>query len=519
MTTEVFEFADYEKFATNPQSEKGLRNIGKTKVVSVFSKPSLIELAPSSNSSIDVSTSTASSLLQFFMPSAGYMLTWEGYVPKLVFTVENPSALPIIVNPMFAIQRTNQFVNNNSFSGRFNDVAAYTRDCIMDTPLDQIQTKLAGAGIPCTGVMNRPYLDTRAETSVDLLPDGTVGTDANSPSNPGYIAGLVDGVAQSRTFSIPLDYIADGLLADKDAIPLPLSYMNYRIEFTFKPTVQWVQQIEVAGTPPVAVAVKLSGAYLRFWRTTLPSDLDRKVAGLIERGILNIHTICACTTAVGITFAENSQTQYQVNGLPLSVRFVNQHIESNAAINDPRVGHCGLTSVDFGIKAYQHIIDGSVIEAYPVRVQKSLEAFDTSTDNSYLLKKVFREYTKISNTSVSPSIYSGFGGRGLTARGYYPTNNLSADDSEPGRLQFDRMFRMSLNLQSANEDIYSGTKINSSFTTLLSFGSNDDRSLYYTATDNVDDETTVAITTANMVHVFYSNAEVTIGLSRAEIIV
>jgi hypothetical protein len=230
-----------------------------------------------------------------------------------------------------------------------------------------------------------------------------------------------------------------------------------------------------------------------------------------------MHTIIAASTSVPITFSTNGQSQYQVSGCPSSVRFVNQHIESNDALNSATTAYAGLTSIDFGIKSFQHIADGNVLQDYPIKVQGSCDSYDMASDCAYLKKRALKEYTKLNNTCVTPSIYSGFGSQGVSAPAIYPTCNLSGANVSQARQQFNRWFRLSANLGSANEDVYSGQKIATSFVTSLFFGPDALRSQIFTTTSTATQNAGTPITSANLVHLFYANAEVTLGLTSAQL--
>jgi len=523
MSTEVFNFENFQKFSPAPQFEKGLRNVAKSRIVSVFSKPVYTLGTAANNSDFGLSNQGSSPLLQFIVGSSGYMLLWDGYVPKLVFTLTNTTGRDVVVNPMTMFEKAAVFVNNQPMSSHFTNPWAYARDRIMDTPIDKLYRSASETGIPCSGFGNRPFLPCTSKRTLDLLATDAqvslpgIASDAgDSPLNPGLLR-----AGASKTYALPLDDICDWL-ADKDSLPLPLKYCTLRLEFIIRPTKYWSWSLQAANVAAVAPTLTFSSAALRYYRTELPTDLDMTIRGLMERGLLNLHGFACATQALPILFVANGNTVVQCTGLPRSVRFVNQHIEAQQIQSILGCAYPGLVSLDFGISEYQHIADSNVVEDYPIPVKSSCSAFMISEDASYLRKRATKEYTKLSGTCMTAPLYSGIdtntGAVNYSNQGYYPTcvvPNGGSFNTPP--TWFSRLFRMSCNLGSANEDVYSGSEVKTSFNTMLRFGASPNKYFVDTgvAADEADPALAVPITQAQLVSLFYANAETTLGLTSA----
>lgn len=524
MSTEVFNFENFQKFSPAPQFEKGLRNVAKSRIVSVFSKPVYTLGTASNNSDFALSNNGSSPLLQFIVGSSGYMLLWDGYVPKLVFTLTNTTAVDVIVNPMSMFEKAAVFVNNQPMSSHFVNPWAYARDRIMDTPIDKLYRSSSETGLPCTGFPTRPFLPSTSVRVPDVLTSDaalslpsidSIATD--SPLNPGLILS-----GASKTFSLPLDDICDWL-ADKDSLPIPLKYCTLRLEFIIRPTKYWSWSIQGQNVPAVAPTLDFSSARLRYYRTELPTDLDMTIRGLMERGLLNLHGFACATQALPILFTPNGNTIVQCTGLPRSVRFVSQHIEAPQIQSNLACAYPGLISLDFGISEYQHVADSNVVEDYPIPVKQSASAYMISEDTAYLRKRATKEYTKLSGTCMTAPLYSGIdcntGAVNYSNTGYYPTCQVPAAGAfNTPPTYFSRFFRMSCNLGSANEDVYSGSEVKTSFNTMLKFGATPNKFFVDTGVAaNANAATAVPITQGQLISLFYANAETTLGLTSAQL--
>jgi hypothetical protein len=517
MSTEVFTFDQYEKFAPAPQTERGLRNLGKTRVVSVFSRPVYTIQYPVNNADLALSAVGSSSQLSFILGSSGYLLTWDGHIPKICFTLSNTGATDVIVNPSFMFERASVYINNSSMSSHFTNPWAYARDRVMDTPVEKLMAESCETGLPVSGFLNRPFLPSQAKASLDIQPTAAgvvsiASLAAQSPQNPGLIP-----AGTTKTFALPLDDVLDGLFADKDSIPIPLKYMTLRLDFIMRPTSFWSWEVPAIGTDPITPTLTMTSPFLRYYRCELPSDLDSVIRGYMERGLLNIHTFCCATQSIPIEFSASGNRTVQITSLPRSVRFVNQHIEAPSVESLATTAYKGLTSLDFGITRYQHVADSNVIEDYPVDVKSTPSAFIMSEDCAYLRKRAMKEYSKIHGTCLNGHLYSGINGQGTGAVGYYPTCNSTANNFDPYRTALERVFRISADLGSANEDVYSGTEIKTSLNTTLWFGADAARSGYFSDTSTVAEAAMNVITAANLVHLLYANAEVTLGLTTSQL--
>lgn len=508
------------RFTKNGNMERGLRSVNGTQLVSVYTQPIFTRQPCNNVSSQALNQASQSNPFQFIIPSNGYFLTWDGLEPRFTFTLTNTTNTPCMVEPLFMIQRADQYYSGQQFTGRFNEPWVHTLDKVFECPRDILQVEGVSMGLPISDFSARPFYPARETTVTDIIPQ----FDAPSQVLLGEgtssdLSSVIAGQA-SAVFSYPLSWFMDGVQNDHDGYPLPLEYMTCKFDIIIRPINLWAWQIPALDTAPVVPSLTISEMSIEYYRCAIEGDLNLKMAALVSQGALSRDTIISATMSLPVTYSANSSTSANYTSLPKSARFYSQYFDCLDVQALPTTAHKNLERVDFGLRAYQHIADGQTLEQFQIECgsgsQTKLTGFQFSDNTGYLKKRTLKEYSKVGSNLISPIIYQGYG---TGAPAAYPTCYIAglAANSTISRISHNRLFRIAGVLQSANSDVYSGFDVSTSFITQLFFGPQGSQSRVNTS--SVTATAPTLISNANLTTVFYCNAQVLFGTSRSAILV
>jgi hypothetical protein len=431
MTTLQFQ---EDVFFSDPEMEPFMP---KPRHLTTLSRPTWTQVFPTSQASFTVATSQ-SSAVNFQLPRSGYLCAAGSYMPYLEITL-SPSA-NASVEPYASIARFDQQYNATSTTSKFNHPYKCASLEVLDTPADKLQAEGGQYGVAATGNQYEPFVNS-VSSSQAVSTSG-----ATAASAPNYIA-----AGASKSFMIPLNLIADGIIVDQDSLLALGNIQTNEIQFSMLPTANWCSQI---GATPGAVVMTVSNVSLWIARTTISAESNNMITSLMSEGRLVLHTLIKATASQNITVSSGTQN-VQFSGMPNSIRFLEVVAELPTARALTNIGYKGLTCVDSGITSYQFALDSVVVSERPISVLRG-EAYQSFLSCRLGKMRVTKDVQRLSGPVVSPYIFSGVGSSvNTTGVANYPSSD---SDASGDYVIFNRAFRMCADLGSVNQNSYSGSK-------------------------------------------------------------
>jgi hypothetical protein len=420
-----------------PEAESGM-SFDKPILRADISRPYWTKIKPTSGASFF--TLDGNSSIQWRLPSTAYMspqVGAESYV-EFSITIHQTPNVTVWVEPESVFQREDQLINQNNINatGTRRDKLAASK--AMDCCAQSLYNAGVMAGIPIQyGPQGQPLLSTIDKTAHNCF-DVSFGS-------------------VTKHFSVPLRWICDGLLTDRDSL-VCLQYLNeyqLQLQLTNPSFCSYAQNLNA---PVAAPPIIISNLQLVIPLVYVSSEQDSRIRATVDSRGLVYNTEVVVANQVGpFPIGSVGSNTLTFGSMPKSVKYIEVLVEGSSQATHPNCAWKEKTSLQAGISSYQFLLDYKPVVDLPIETLTTqaptgttlgrMEGYRAFLEEVNARKRNQRLYKELSGTVVDPRVFSG-------------SRYLSCDPQAVGAVSVSLLshFRMVCDLSSVSRELYDGTK-------------------------------------------------------------